>query len=125
MSVPKTVPISQVSIEINIADVDNLTKDLVSIIEGKKITTSNILAIVTQLMMVLAKYQNLTGVQKKELLIYVMKKFVEESEDIDEDTKRELLFMFDLIIPSAIDLLVATSKNKFAFKIKKTLFPCC
>lgn len=121
----KEATLSQISIGINAKDVDRLTKDLMGIIDGKEINTANVLSIVAQLMIAVGKYQNLSGSQKKELVIYVLKSFIGDSSDINADTKSELLVMFDWVIPSAIDLLVAASKSTFAFKIKKKLFSCC
>lgn len=125
MDKKETVDLDQVSIGISQEDIDNLIKDLSKIISDKKVTTANILSVITQLMVAAAKYPNLSGSQKKELVIYVTRKFIEDSKDLDENTKLELLTMFDTIIPTAIDLLVAASKSKFAFKIKKKLLSCC
>jgi hypothetical protein len=121
----KETKLTQVSIEINNEDVDRLTNKLTDFMSGKRVTTANVLSIVTQLMVAVAKYQNLTGGQKKELVIYVMRVFIKSSDDIDADDKREILAMFDVIVPSAIDLLVVASKSKFAFKLKKKLLRCC
>jgi len=116
---------TQVLIEFNTADVARLAEDLKSIVSKKQVTPANVLFIVTQLMIVVAKYNNLTGSQKKKLVIYVLRSFIKYSDDIENDTKQELLLMFDIIIPDVIDLLVTASNSKFAFKVKKSLLSCC
>ena len=117
--------LSQVTIDLNSEDVDRLTQELTDIIAGKEITAGNIMLIVTQLMMKAAKYVRLTGPKKKELIIYVLRNFVSQSTDIQPDAKRDLLVMFDFTIPTTIDLLIAASKSKFAFKVKKNFLAWC
>jgi hypothetical protein len=117
--------LSRMTIDLNPEDIDRLTNELINIIAGKEIVESNILVIVTQLMMGAAKYVKLTGPKKKELIIYVLRKFVSQSPDMPSDTKKDILLMFDFTIPTTIDLLVAASKSKFAFKIKKNFLAWC
>jgi hypothetical protein len=117
--------LSQVTIDLNTEDIDRLTQELTDIIAGKEITAGSILVIVTQLMIEAAKYVSLTGPKKKELIIYVLRNFVSQSTDIPSDTKKDILAMFDSTIPTTIDLLVAASKSKFAFKVKKNFLTWC
>jgi hypothetical protein len=109
----------------NTEDVDRLTQKLTNLIAGKEITTASVLVIVTQLMVEAAKYVNLTGMQKKELILYVLRKFVKQASNIPQDSKKDILVMFDVTIPITIDLLVSASKSKFVFKIKKSILTCC
>jgi hypothetical protein len=116
---------TQSTMDFHPKDVDKLTQELIDLVTGKEITPSNILIIVTQLMTVTAKYANLSGQKKKELIIHVLRNFVSQSTSIPSDSKNEILVMFDFIIPMTIDLLIEASKSKFVFKIKKNILECC
>ena len=121
----RTRLVSQVDVGIDEEEISMLTDDLLKIISGRSVNPLNILSIVTQLMISAAKYTKLTGKQKKELVIKVTKNFVTESKDISKEKKEQIEMIFDFVIPSAIDLLVAASKSKYIFKAKKHLLICC
>ena len=115
---------NSVSIEINNSDIDKLTKELSGILDGKEINAVNILPAVTIMMTVTAKYKHLNGVQKKELILYVLRSFITNNTDLDKNTIAEINFVIDKTVPIAIDLLVSASKSKFVFKLKKRLCSC-
>jgi hypothetical protein len=113
--------LSQISIDIDITEYAFLSDALIDILQGRKIGTANILTIVTQLMIRASHSRMLSGVQKKELVIAVLRNYICNS-DIVQDVKDELLIMFEFVIPSLMDLLVSASKSRFVFKIKEQ---CC
>jgi hypothetical protein len=109
----------------NIKDIDRFTKDLIEIIDGREITLENIMFIIPQYMTVAAKYVNLTGANKKKLIIHVLKTFIRNSQNINPEKKKDILMMFDFTIPITIDMLVSASKSEFVFKHKKNIFTWC
>ena len=114
--------LKKLSVEINRAMIDELMDVVSAILEGKKISPNNVLPIITQTMTLAANLQ-ISGPSKKDLVLYVIKKYVADSWE-DHDAQDEILMVIDTVAPAAIDLLISASKSKFAFKIKKK-FCCC
>lgn len=90
------------------------------------LTKENITIIVINLMQFVEKYPDLTGDQKKQLVIHVIKKFIKDTTSKEEE--EVLLTFVDIFLPSVIDTLVSVDKKKIVIKLKKTFsscFPCC
>lgn len=90
------------------------------------LTKENITTIVLNLMQFVEKYPDLTGKQKKQLVIHVIKKFIKDTTDKEEE---EVLLAFaDIFLPTIVDTLVSVDKKEIVIKLKKTFsscFPCC
>jgi hypothetical protein len=114
----KLLKLTESNVEFNIEDINLLTRELINLTAEEYITENNILVIVTRLMIAVANYVNLTGPEKKKLVIYVLRNFIKQDHDIYLDAKVEILLMFDCTIPTTIDLLIAASKSQFVFKTK-------
>lgn len=99
-------------------------EELGNFLNGRQINPANIVAIVTHMMITAGSYTNISGPQKKELVIYVVKHYIREA-DMDDDLKFQLLVMFDVMIPSLIDTLISASKSEFVFRLKKRFAFCC
>ncbi len=96
-------------------------------ISGKKVDASNIISIVTLLMKTVEKYSDVQGIQKREIVLAVLRKVVEENIS-DPDEKANVLFMVEKTVPPVIDALVAVNKGQLKIKIQKgckSLFSCC
>lgn len=90
------------------------------------VTKENITTIVINLMQLVEKYPDLTGEQKKKLVIHVVKKFIKDKTDNEEE--EVLLTFVDIFLPTLIDTLVSVDKKEIVIKLKKTFsscFPCC
>lgn len=90
------------------------------------VTKENITTIVINLMQLVEKYPDLTGKQKKKLVIHVVKKFIEDKTDNEEE--EVLLTFVDIFLPALIDTLVLVDKKEIVIKLKKTFsscFYCC
>lgn len=77
-------------------------------------------------MQIVEKYSKLSGEQKKSLVINVIKKFVVDH--LDGDNETELLIFIDTFLPSVIDVMISIDKKELAIKIQKGFklcFPCC
>lgn len=89
------------------------------------VTKENITTIVINLMQLVEKYPDLTGEQKKKLVIHVVKNFIKDKTDNEEE--EVLLTFVDIFLPTLIDTLVSVDKKKIVIKLKKTFsscFPC-
>jgi len=110
-------------------NLDELYKYIKSIHENK-ITTLNIILITSELIQIVEKYKNLTGGQKKMLVINVIKKIINEQVSSEEE-KIALNLIINNVVPQAIDGFVDAINGvvKFTKNIKpnffKKLFCCC
>jgi len=86
------------------------------------ITKENIITIVINLMQLVEKYQDLTGEQKRNLVINVVEKFIKDKTD---NEKEEVLLTFvGNFLPTLIDILVSVDKKEIVIKLKKTFSSC-
>ena len=117
-----------------LTDVEIITDDLINklyeslcmIIANKKVTTINIVMIATNLMQIVEKYPKISGIQKKSLVIQVLKKFVIDQSD--GDTENALLLFIDTFLPSVIDTIISVDVKEIVINIKKgvkSFFICC
>ena len=100
-----------------------LYDDMESIIGKRTVTPGNIISLVTLLMKTADKYTDITGIQKKELVLAVTRKVVEET--VPEEERGNILYMVDGALPSVIDTLIAVDKGQLAIKIKKSFKTWC
>jgi len=106
--------------------VDNLYNSLSRIIGDTKVTTTNVVLITTNLMQIVEKYPDLHGKHKNSLIIHVLKRFVKDHLDGDEEST--VLIFIDIFLPSVIDTIVSVDKKEIVVKMKKGLkacFSCC
>lgn len=105
-----------------------IVSDLHSIVEKLTqedgITTTNILFISADLMEHLATYKDLSGRQKKQLIINILEKFIRDS-DMENVYKDILCEVVENLVPGAIDIIIDVSKGRYFKKITKKLSCCC
>jgi hypothetical protein len=87
-------------------------------IHSEKITPTNIILIATEIIQLVEKYKQLTGNQKKTIVISVVKKLVNSQFDTEED-KRAMNLIIDLTLPSVIDNLVNAINGNLKFNKEK------
>lgn len=117
--------LKDVSIHLPSDLVNKLYNNVSVLIEGKKIDTTNVVLIATNLIQIVEKYPELKGEQKKALLIDVLKRFVKDNLEDEEETV--VLTFIDLFLPSVIDTIIAVDKKEIVLKMKKgfkSCFPC-
>lgn len=76
------------------------------------------------------KLTSLSGSQKKQLVLDVVKnvlnEFVKAATDVSEEKQKQLEFVVESVLPASLDLAVAAARGKFDLKkTKKTLFASC
>ena len=100
--------------------------NLKNIIEGKDITRTNVISTVLQLMSMVETYKELSGLQKKGIVIDSLHNLVNEQiTDISE--KNDLILLIDLTIPHVIDNFINIDRKKLRIKMQKTcstIFSC-
>ncbi len=84
------------------------------------ITSSNITGIVLSLMQFVQTIGGLTGAQKKQLVISVIRKFITEEIE-DRDLARDLSVFAELTLPPLIDEFVALNNLETRIKIKSCI----
>jgi len=106
--------------------IDKLYESLARLVGDQKITAQNAVLIATNLMQIVENYPDLTGEQKKTIVLHVLKKFVRDTmNDNDEDA---VIMFIDLFLPSVIDTIISVDKKKIMVNIKKgfaSCFACC
>ncbi len=99
-------------------------------IHSDRITPMNVVLIATELIQLVEKYKELTGHQKKTLVIGVIKKLVNSQFNTEED-KKAMNLIIDFTLPTVIDNIVGAINGDLKFdkeKIKSAFagcFPCC
>ena len=81
-------------------------------IAAKRISVANVTIMLTMAMVEVEKVATLTGPQKKELVIHVVSRLVDEIPAEQED-KAAITAAVALFMPSIIDAIVAASKGQF------------
>ena len=84
------------------------------------VTSSNITGIVLTLMQSVQTLGNHNVSQKKELVIDVVKKFINEKVD-DENVKHDLQIFADLTLPPLIDEFVSLNNRETRIKVKNCI----
>ena len=97
----------------------------ISDIQGiEKITPMNIIIIVDNLVQIVEKYGDLTGLQKKMLVLDAIKKIVNYSSNLNQNERATLIVIIDLTIPHVIDTIITAINGdmKFIKDIKPSCF---
>jgi hypothetical protein len=121
--------LTEINLELNIANqifVEKLYHSLKVIVGDKNMDTNNIISITTNLMQIIEKYPDLKGEEKKFILIHVIKKFVKDN--VDNENQKNVLTFIDLFLPSFIDTVISVDKKEIIIKVKKGIkdcFTCC
>lgn len=112
-----------VDVELSPFDIhfDMLLEDLEKIIGNGEINPMNVFSVTINLMQVTEGYGDLKGVEKKDLVLKVLKKFLENhgGDHIGNDTLIGLL-------PSFIDAAIDLDKGEVTIKVNtKSMLACC
>jgi len=97
-------------------------------ITNKTIDAGEIILLGTLAMQLVDKYQDLTGPEKKLIVIEIVKKIIRD-QVTDLNTEQILILVVDTVLPTVIDKIVDASRgkldlNKIDFS-KCKLFACC
>lgn len=103
-----------------------ISETLDSILTTKKISTNNIVRIAVHLMKIVESFNELSGLEKKQMVLRVIVNYIEKNVKGDEG---EFLILFaESTLPSVIDIIISVDRKDVAIHIKKglkKLFSCC
>lgn len=106
----------------------DLTQQFNKLIESEgTLSPANIVQLSLSFMMLLERVNELSGQEKKSLLIHLITSHVTDTVS-DKSLEKQLLTIIEFVLPPAIDAFVALDKKKIriAFsKTKRALFKCC
>ena len=109
--------------------VKKLYHEIKKYLNGGKITQSNVIAVLVNLMKLIEEFPDLSGVQKKHVVIQAICVAVDDQrEDVEEATRIKEFVV--LTLPDVIDTIVDIDKRKLKIKIKKIInkiknYCCC
>lgn len=124
------VELSAIPLENMLIDKFEYIYQHVANIHKEKITPANIVLIAAESIQLAEKCGDLTGNQKKTLVINVVKRLVNSQFDTDED-KNAMNLIIDFTLPSVIDNLVSAINGDLKFNKEKVqsffskCFCCC
>lgn len=94
-----------------------------------KINFGNLVNVITRCVEIVDKYKQLTGVEKKMMVIKMITTLIDKHET-DETTKRSLIDLLNSVGVSVIDTIIYAAKGKLAIDLKKwrkvlKMIKCC
>lgn len=106
---------------------ERLYKSLEDIITNNDLSLGNITDIVVSLMIIVDRYPELKGSEKKRLILQVLEKYVMEHIPTDTGTQKDLVFFIRMVLPSTIDVIIQVDKRETIVKeiLKKRSFVGC
>jgi hypothetical protein len=133
IEIPET---SLPSINPMLIKLDELVAYISSIQGIEKITPINVVIVVDKLVQIVEKYSDLTGSQKKMLVLDAIKKIVNTSTYLSKDERVTLIVIIDLTMPHVIDSIISAINGDMKFekdknkkscfsKLFSSLFCCC
>jgi hypothetical protein len=110
--------------------VDDVYNNVKNIIRHKEITLSNLVSIGSIIMQIVEEYPALAGYQKKQLVLSVAHRLVDEFE-MDQATKEVIKVAIDTTLSKTIDFIIKASRgeieviNNIIAKIEQGCAKCC
>jgi len=107
--------------------VEHIYKKLEEILIGRKLTSDNIISVVVLLMQSIEIYNKLNGTEKKNIIIQVLKRFLDDKIENTEEANHISVLVKETV-PHLIDTLIAVNKKKLVIKNNKTfskIYSCC
>lgn len=97
-----------------------------AIVGNKKVTAENVVYLAGSAMQIVDKQKEMTGLQKKNLVINIIKEVVRNQKSIKKDEKQMIYIMIDQLVPGAIDLIVAGANGELGINENevKGCLPC-
>jgi hypothetical protein len=112
------------SINLNaISKKDDPLFDFTSVFSEEYPSASNIGSICIQLMQESESFNEMSGPERKEIVLQVISSFIKESIE-DDDEERILLIIAEYTLPPIIDAFIALDKNEMKIHAKKCAKRC-
>lgn len=87
-----------------------------NLISGDNLTISNVITLATSLMKSVEKYSDLTGADKKSIVIMVIGRVAEE---LPQGTSKDMFNTAIPVLPDIIDTIISIDKGDIKIKAKK------
>lgn len=100
----------------------------IKVIHVDKLTPTNVVLVMSELIQLVEKFETLTGPQKKTMVINVIKKMVNEQLDTyNEDEKNSVMLIVNTTLPVMINTTINAINGlmKFTKDKSKNKFFCC
>ncbi len=127
MSGTKDVELGDVKVKLPLKAVEMLYEELKKVIGNGSLSRSNVVVVLLSLMRSVEQYDDVNGVQKKEMILNALNHLI--SDQIrDPIEAMELKLLVQLTLPTVIDTFVSIDKKELQIKLKKgcsKLFSCC
>lgn len=121
------VPTQDVVITTTASDVESLYEEVKRLLHGGKLTPTNVVMIMVDLMQIVDTYTTLKGSQKKHVLLSAITMLIDDQNDNVEDAN-DLKNLVKMTLPSVIDVVISIDKKQLKIKAKKVwtmLLGCC
>ena len=116
------IPITNVKPEPNafLIKIEQMVNYIKSSIGEDKINATNIVIISTNLMLIVEQYKDLTGYQKKMLILDAIKQFINQNvSDVQE--RISLMIIINMTLPQVLDTLVTAINGDMKFEKDKVI----
>lgn len=116
------IPIVNVKPEQNsfLIKIEQMVEYIKSTLGDNKITATNIIIITTNLMHIVEQYKDLTGSQKKMLILDTLKKVINQNVS-DAQERISLMMIVDMTLPHVLDTLVTAINGELKFEKDKVI----
>jgi len=104
-----------------------LYEKLKEILGETKLTYANLTSVVVLLMQSVETYNDVRGIEKRNMIISVLKRFITDKMGNNQEL-REFKILIEATVPELVDTLIAIDKKELTIKTKKCLsklFSCC
>jgi hypothetical protein len=103
---------------------DTLYDTFINIVNEDDFTITKVITLTTSLMQAVDKYTELTGSEKKVIVLYVIERFIE---DTNNNTVKDILNTAKPLLPDIIDTIMNVDKRKIKIRAKKLFesIKCC
>ena len=113
--------VTHISVEVSEYPKSKLYRELCTIVDEQGgLTLYNIARITIQAMRLAQQFSTLKGAQKKDLVVFVIAKYVQEKVS-DEQMARDLSLFIEMTLPSVIDSFIELNNGETRIKVKNCL----
>lgn len=100
--------------------IDKLYEEIKKTMDGS-ISRINIVSILLHMMQLIEGYEGLRGIDKKNVVIRVLNKLVDDTVELQQE-KDELKLLISVTVPNIIDVFININLGNIAIKVKTKCF---
>lgn len=106
---------------------DEIYNSAITVFGDDKVDLTTVVRCCVLLMQLVEKYRELSGSQKKDLVLLTLRRIIKEKV-VDQDLEDSLLALLDLTIPPLIDIIVSVDRKQLVIDARNWLTKvskCC